>query len=102
MPVGTTSRECRVSTRRARRPGFRIRAVNVADEGGCRECGRARGSPPGVVAAAPWEAVMDENGYLTFETTDGAPIKAWVRGVPFEDYARRQLENTARLPFVYK
>ena len=25
-----------------------------------------------------------------------------MRGVPVEDEARRQLENTARMPFVYK
>jgi len=34
--------------------------------------------------------------------TGGVPIKAWVRGVPFDEGARRQLENTARLPFVFK
>jgi tRNA-splicing ligase RtcB len=33
--------------------------------------------------------------------TDGAPIKAWTRGVPIEDAARRQLENVARLPFIH-
>ena len=32
----------------------------------------------------------------------GVPIKAWVRGVPFEDAARRQVENAACLPFVHK
>jgi tRNA-splicing ligase RtcB len=45
---------------------------------------------------------MDDKGHLTFETEHGAPIKAWVRGVPFDDTARRQLENTARLPFIHK
>jgi tRNA-splicing ligase RtcB len=44
---------------------------------------------------------MTEKGYLKFET-EGAPIKAWVRGVPFDDNAKKQLENTARLPFIYK
>ena len=29
-------------------------------------------------------------------------IKAWKRGVPFEDKAVEQLKNSARLPFVYK
>ena len=33
--------------------------------------------------------------------TQGKPIKAWTRGVPVEDAARRQLENVARLPFVH-
>jgi tRNA-splicing ligase RtcB len=33
--------------------------------------------------------------------TSGVPIKAWTRGVGVEDAARRQLENTARLPIVF-
>src|SRR6185369_7773626 len=32
----------------------------------------------------------------------GRPVKMWTRGVPIEDEARRQLENVARLPFVFK
>jgi tRNA-splicing ligase RtcB len=44
---------------------------------------------------------MPDKAYLRFET-EGAPIKAWVRGVPFDDGARKQLENAARLPFIYK
>lgn len=32
----------------------------------------------------------------------GTPIKAWVRNVPFDDKAREQLVNTARLPIIYK
>ena len=39
-------------------------------------------------------------GYETFET-GAAPIKAWVKGVPLDDGARRQLENIARLPFIH-
>ena len=34
--------------------------------------------------------------------TDGVPIRAWVRGVQLEDAARRQLENVARLPIVFR
>jgi tRNA-splicing ligase RtcB len=30
-----------------------------------------------------------------------APIKAWVRGVPLEDEARKQVVNAARMPFVH-
>ena len=45
--------------------------------------------------------MTEEKPYLEFGGTS-VPIKAWVRGVPFDDGARRQLENTARLPFVYK
>jgi len=33
--------------------------------------------------------------------TSGVPIKAWTRGVGIEDAARRQLENTARLPIIF-
>ena len=32
----------------------------------------------------------------------GVPLKMWTRGVPVEDAARRQLENAARLPIVFK
>jgi tRNA-splicing ligase RtcB len=42
------------------------------------------------------------SGYETLESAGGAPIKAWIRGVPVEDGARRQLENAARLPFIHK
>ena len=38
-----------------------------------------------------------ERSYELIETKGGAPIKAWTRGVPFDDGARRQLENVARL-----
>ncbi|QID16268.1 RtcB family protein [Nitrogeniibacter mangrovi] len=31
-----------------------------------------------------------------------APIRLWTRGVPVEDDARRQLINTARMPFIYR
>jgi tRNA-splicing ligase RtcB len=31
----------------------------------------------------------------------GAPIKAWIRGVPLEEAAKAQLVNVARLPFIH-
>src|ERR1044071_7769380 len=34
--------------------------------------------------------------------TEGKPIKAWTKGVQIEDARRRQVENVARLPFIYK
>ena len=34
--------------------------------------------------------------------TEGVPIKAWTRGVAIEDAARKQLENVARLPIVFR
>ena len=34
--------------------------------------------------------------------TEGAPIKAWTRGVPVEDVALAQLRNVAALPFIHR
>src|SRR5262245_4227130 len=34
--------------------------------------------------------------------TKGAPIKAWIKGVPVEPEAEAQLRNMAGLPFIYK
>jgi tRNA-splicing ligase RtcB len=31
----------------------------------------------------------------------GRPVKLWSHGVPVEDEARRQLENVARMPFIF-
>ncbi|CAG8868344.1 RNA-splicing ligase RtcB [Pseudomonas fluorescens] len=36
------------------------------------------------------------------EVAGGKPIKLWTDGVPVEEEARRQLMNTARMPFIYK
>ena len=36
-----------------------------------------------------------------FIETDGAPIKAWTRGVPVEEAALQQLRNVASLPFIH-
>jgi tRNA-splicing ligase RtcB len=40
--------------------------------------------------------------YDLFETEGGVPIKAWTRGVAIEDAAKRQLQNVARLPIVFR
>ena len=32
----------------------------------------------------------------------GVPIKSWTRDVPFEEEAKQQLKNIARLPFIYR
>ena len=40
--------------------------------------------------------------YQTFESEPGVPIKAWVKGVPLEDAARKQLVNVSQLPFIFK
>ena len=43
-----------------------------------------------------------EKNYLEEPTGGGVPIKMWTRGVPVEDAAKRQLQNAARLPIVFK
>ena len=47
------------------------------------------------------EEPMAETNYI-FETTKGAPIKAWTKGLDIEDAAHQQLRNVAALPFIYK
>ncbi len=44
---------------------------------------------------------METRNYEVF-LGEHAPIKAWVRGVPVGESARRQLENVAALPFIHK
>lgn len=45
---------------------------------------------------------MGEQGYELIRIEGGVPIKAWVKGVPFDPKAAEQLRNTARLPFIFK
>jgi tRNA-splicing ligase RtcB len=40
--------------------------------------------------------------YNVIDTGHGVPVKAWTEGVPFEEEAREQVLNVARLPFVHK
>lgn len=40
--------------------------------------------------------------YEVIAPDKGVPIKAWIRGVPIEDEAKKQLLNVAQLPFIYK
>jgi tRNA-splicing ligase RtcB len=40
--------------------------------------------------------------YQTLKSEQGVPIKAWVKGVPLEDVARKQLVNVSQLPFIFK
>jgi tRNA-splicing ligase RtcB len=44
---------------------------------------------------------MGERTYDVIETA-GVPIKAWTRGVPFEETAAAQVRRVAELPFVFK
>jgi tRNA-splicing ligase RtcB len=44
---------------------------------------------------------VSEHNYVELEST-GAPIRAWVKGVPFEAQAHQQLRNAAQLPFIFR
>lgn len=46
--------------------------------------------------------MSNETSYETIETGYGVPIKAWTRGVAMEDAARKQLQNVAALPIVFR
>src|SRR5712692_5703156 len=45
---------------------------------------------------------MSETTYNVIAPESGVPVKAWTKGVPLEDAARKQLLNAAQLPFVFK
>ncbi|WP_085656939.1 RtcB family protein [Pseudomonas sp. B11(2017)] len=45
---------------------------------------------------------MKEPTYQLLEVADGKPIKLWTEGVPVEEEARRQMLNTAKMPFIFK
>jgi tRNA-splicing ligase RtcB len=44
---------------------------------------------------------VTSRGYEVIES-DGVPVKAWTRGVPFEEGAKAQVRDVARLPFIFK
>jgi len=43
---------------------------------------------------------MTDNTYNVINPENGAPIKAWTKGVPLEDAARQQLLNVAGQPWA--
>ena len=45
---------------------------------------------------------MSERDHEVIQPEGGAPIRAWVRGVPFDPEAKKQLSRAARLPFIHK
>src|SRR5689334_393271 len=71
------------------------RRAHADVQGGAREP-RSHGADPASLSYA-----STVGNYDVFET-EGVPIKAWTRGVAIEDTARRQLENTARLPIIFR
>src|SRR3954468_6126984 len=40
--------------------------------------------------------------YDVMDVEDGRHVKLWTRGVPVDDGARKQLANTAKMPFIFK
>ena len=47
-------------------------------------------------------ARVEEPAIEVIQVPEGRPIKMWTEGVPVEEEARRQLINTARLPFIFR
>jgi tRNA-splicing ligase RtcB len=45
---------------------------------------------------------MKTGTYNVMDVPGGKPVKMWTQSVPVEQDALRQLEKTARLPFIYK
>ena len=45
---------------------------------------------------------MKHEEYDVLNIESGRPVKMWTKGVPVEDDAKRQLSNTAKMPFIYK
>ncbi len=45
---------------------------------------------------------MSEISYEVMHDQPGLPIKSWTKGVAFEEEARQQLRNIARLPFIHQ
>src|SRR5262245_56760696 len=45
---------------------------------------------------------MQPEKYDIMNVEGGRHVKMWTRGVPVEDEAKRQLANTARMPFIFR
>ena len=45
---------------------------------------------------------MSSQKYEVLHQAGSAPIKAWTRNVPFEEAAKQQLQNIAKMPFIHK
>ncbi len=45
---------------------------------------------------------MSQSNCEIMQVEQGVPVKAWTRGVPFDEGSRQQLRNIAQMPFVYK
>jgi tRNA-splicing ligase RtcB (3'-phosphate/5'-hydroxy nucleic acid ligase) len=60
------------------------------------------GGAAGPVAPANNARTLVDTHPIHEDVPGGVPLKMWTRGVPVEDAARRQLENAARLPIVFR
>jgi len=45
---------------------------------------------------------MSALSYQEFKSAKGVPVKAWIKGVPIEEEARRQLEALSELPIIFR
>ncbi|HJV75990.1 MAG TPA: RtcB family protein [Noviherbaspirillum sp.] len=45
---------------------------------------------------------MEQDEYDVLHIEGGRPVKMWTHGVPVEEEAKRQLINTAKMPFIFK
>lgn len=45
---------------------------------------------------------MSDLNYLYLNNTQGKGVKAWIRGVAFDENTQQQLLETAQLPFIFK
>ncbi|HZY58600.1 MAG TPA: RtcB family protein [Candidatus Binataceae bacterium] len=45
---------------------------------------------------------INEKNYVELTPAGGAPIRAWVKGVPFDPESEKQLRNAAHLPFIFR
>ena len=44
---------------------------------------------------------MSDKNFNVIKPAKGVPIKAWIKGVPLEREAEKQLMNVARMPFIH-
>ena len=45
---------------------------------------------------------MSDTNYEVLSAEGSVPVKAWTRGVAFDEGAKKQVLNTARMPFIHK
>ncbi len=45
--------------------------------------------------------IMNNENYDTYHDEGKSPIKAWTKGVPFDDGAKKQLNNIASMPMIH-